>query len=82
MSELTANEIDALLEALRAAPDGTADDGARTAEEMAQEARRGVEWVRKRIKKLLADRRVEHCKVRRQRIDGQMQWVSAYRLIA
>ena len=73
----------ALLEALRAAMDAGEDDGgAMTADELTQKMECNIDTVRKRVKALIATGRAECVRVRRMRIDGLIQRVPAYRLIA
>ena len=80
MNDLTANEIDALLDALRA-PAETADTGdARTATEIAEQMGCGIGRARKRIGQAMKEGRVRCVQVWRTRIDGQVQKVPAYRI--
>lgn len=73
----------ALLEALREARGAFENpEGALTAAELAEKMRCDVLTARKRIKLLITSKRAECVQVRRVRIDGRMQLVPAYRLVA
>lgn len=83
MSELTANQVDALLEALQTARGEIENpEHAKTANELAGEMRCDIKEARRRIGILLRERRAECVRVKRPRIDGRDQYVPAYRLIA
>ena len=80
MSELTANEIDALLEALREGPSETDCAEGMTATEIAAHFGWTIFVARKRISQLLKEGRARCIQVRRARMDGQVQKVPAYRI--
>ena len=80
MSDLTAGQIDALLDALRTASSLPHDSGgALTAEEIATELGCGIRLARQKIRAALIAKRAECVKVRRTRIDGLTTTVPAYR---
>lgn len=78
---ITENElVEALRDAMSA---GLADPtDARTTGEMAAAIGRADKFVRDNVRKLIAEGRVELVKVKRQGIDGRMNWVPAYRIRA
>ena len=80
MNDLTANEIDALLDALREST--PTPEGAFTTEELAARWQCTVETARKRMKPLLRAGKIEHLKVPRLRMDKVTQRVNAYRIVA
>lgn len=81
MSDLTASEVDALLDALRARASASPDDGgALTVMEIAREMKVHPDVARERVKELLADGRMECVRVKRQRMDLVWQMTPAYRL--
>lgn len=78
--DLTMNEVDALLEALRAAPDAAGDGGGMTAPELAGLLGISVEKVRDKLRVLIASGRAKPVKVQRPRLDTTVHRVPGYRI--
>lgn len=73
----------ALLDALREARQAFENpEGALTANELAEQMRCPITEARRKIGLLLKQRKAECVRVKRERIDGRMQYVPAYRLVA
>ncbi len=70
------------LEQLLAGEDARGDTAdARTVSELADATGHDEKWIRRRLRGLLAEGRVEVVKVRRYRLDGQQYAAPAYRLV-
>lgn len=76
---MTANQVDALLDALRSVPENELN-AAPTAPELAQLLGMGIHRVRKRLTALKAAGRVKVVPVRRIRLDDQAATVPGYRI--
>lgn len=79
MSDLSQDQIDELLQALRTAPTAAGEVGV-TAGEIAEMLRLNVSTVRDRLRKLLTEGGARCVKVKRLRMDGVSHSVSGYRI--
>lgn len=79
MSDLSQDQIDELLQALRTAPNDTGEVGV-TAGEIAEMLNLNVSTVRERLRKLLMSGGARCVKVKRLRMDGVSHSVSGYRI--